>query len=1041
MSKKGIFIIFSICFVVFGNKPLLASNGELPDSLSLEFCLLVLAKGQTFLKEKKIAKAHQYANRTLRILEKLPRVDEAKLLQVYLFQAKVLKKQKKYEAVASTLLEGIRKTASLLPASNPILADVYLLLGEVYRYLGQYKKALTTLEKSYALYQQAESVNALQWGKIHNMLGLLQFHFGAHKVAKAHYEKAIAFLKKTEEDNPIELGIALCNNGNLHFMTGKISAALRYFQQGGAILINKRADYDDLTRYYNGIGMVYRLGADYEKASDYYQKALEASFHGAVSTPRHTAIIYLNLSNCYTILQQFEQARFYAQKALTIFTKLFGKKHFYYAKALRAIARIENDTENLSKPTQLLLAAKSILDNQYDGFHPDKPKVYYDLTSVYLKLAKPQKALEIHEEGIKIWQKKTPNHRLNTKWLMQKAAILYRLNQPKMALTILNTALRDLNFNKYQSIQEIENFTAQRFINILRRQGQIYYELYQKEKQIIYLDKANEAYLKAIEILEKIRNDIQTESAKQFAQERYFNLYAEAMDILNQLYQQTNQVTYFEKAYRLAEQSKGLVLAEALEKAKLKENMQVPKKILAQERQLKSKIADYEKLRIEEQAKEIPNESKLLTLNNQIFYTKNDLYALQDSIATSFFSSVQIKEKHLLELSEIATLFPNQQTALIEYFVTDTALHSFAFYQDQYHWEVTKISPQFKSKFINYCHELTDFSQIPNKENSRWLAQQLLEKPLKHLPLSAIKKFIIIPDNYLGYLPFEALPSLHQPSNYLIEDFEISYAYAAHLLMQQNEITTKANKIWGGFAPTYDSANSPIAQRSNAKKNNNLTGLPGAQIETRAISNYFQGDFFIGSKVSENTFKKYAPDYSILHLSMHAEINDSHPSYSHFVFPSANKVDEDALTAVELSNFPLNAELAVLSACNTGFGSIKKGEGIMSLSRAFMYAGVPSTVMSLWKVPDAATSRLMTTFYEYLQQGISKDAALRQAKLDYLENTFSPEQRHPFYWAGFIATGNMSAVNTSNSMRQLIPPTLVSLALGLLGILFFGRKR
>ncbi|MEL6988581.1 MAG: CHAT domain-containing protein, partial [Bacteroidota bacterium] len=139
----------------------------------------------------------------------------------------------------------------------------------------------------------------------------------------------------------------------------------------------------------------------------------------------------------------------------------------------------------------------------------------------------------------------------------------------------------------------------------------------------------------------------------------------------------------------------------------------------------------------------------------------------------------------------------------------------------------------------------------------------------------------------------------------------------------------------------------------------------------------------------------------------------------------------------ELCNMNLNAQLAVLSACNTGSGSYKKGEGNMSLSRAFNYAGVPTTVHSLWKVPDEATSSIMLKFYEGLKNGLRKDEALKNAKSSYLENNVIPERAHPYYWAGFVLNGNESPILIEAKTSYT---WLIILGMAMLSILAFWFK-
>jgi CHAT domain-containing protein len=152
------------------------------------------------------------------------------------------------------------------------------------------------------------------------------------------------------------------------------------------------------------------------------------------------------------------------------------------------------------------------------------------------------------------------------------------------------------------------------------------------------------------------------------------------------------------------------------------------------------------------------------------------------------------------------------------------------------------------------------------------------------------------------------------------------------------------------------------------------------------------------------------------------------------IFAEADST-ENLLSAIEMYSMKLNSELAVLSACNTGVGQLYRGEGIMSFSRAFAYAGVPSAVISLWKVPDIATSKIMVSFYSYLKDGVSKDKALQLARQDFIKN--NPEMAHPYFWAGFILTGNNSPLSFPRSYLWLWIAVSV---LVLTGLVFAQRK-
>ena len=174
----------------------------------------------------------------------------------------------------------------------------------------------------------------------------------------------------------------------------------------------------------------------------------------------------------------------------------------------------------------------------------------------------------------------------------------------------------------------------------------------------------------------------------------------------------------------------------------------------------------------------------------------------------------------------------------------------------------------------------------------------------------------------------------------------------------------------------------------------------------------------------------------MLHLAMHSNVNNENSEFSNLEFSTDN--EDNKLYISELYNMSFNADLAVLSACNTAVGHLKKGEGLISVSKAFTYAGVPSTVTSLWKVPDKETSKIMVSFYHYLKDGKPKNEALQLAKLNYLNTTNDALLKHPYYWAGFIISGDVSPITSQPNYYIWL---YVIAALLVLGVIFRKRLR
>jgi CHAT domain-containing protein len=188
--------------------------------------------------------------------------------------------------------------------------------------------------------------------------------------------------------------------------------------------------------------------------------------------------------------------------------------------------------------------------------------------------------------------------------------------------------------------------------------------------------------------------------------------------------------------------------------------------------------------------------------------------------------------------------------------------------------------------------------------------------------------------------------------------------------------------------------------------------LPEAEVEVKGLGRLYgaaRSKIYIGAEAREDRAKTEAGDFQVLHFATHGVLNNAAPLYSHLVLAQGDKGEDGLLEAWELMQLDLHADLAVLSACDTARGRFGAGEGVIGLSWALFVAGVPSTVVSQWKVESASTRELMLNFYRGLIATSStapvaptKAEALRQAALKVMK---SPETRHPFYWAGFVLVG------------------------------------
>lgn len=308
----------------------------------------------------------------------------------------------------------------------------------------------------------------------------------------------------------------------------------------------------------------------------------------------------------------------------------------------------------------------------------------------------------------------------------------------------------------------------------------------------------------------------------------------------------------------------------------------------------------------------------------------------------------------------------------------------------------------------------------------------------------------IIPDGPLVELPFEALvvnPDGESRPEYLLDRFAVSYWLSARsrwILEDPDAVRAQDAGYLASFAPEYPAGGEALAMMAEDSFVNELVRagefeLPGALQEASVIADMWNGQVYKGAGVTEEEFLQEAGNFSVLHLAMHALVEKDNEDFSRLLFAPSGESGRGFLSAMEIAEMDLPAEMVVLSACNTGKGEWRAGEGVFHLGRAFRLAGVRSMVMSLWQVPDRATSEMMPEFYRQLKDGQDKSMALRAAKLAYLDQA-EPAFSSPYYWAGFVMVGDeqpLPAPQASFPWSWLI----TSVFMLLLGFLLVARRK
>ena len=366
-------------------------------------------------------------------------------------------------------------------------------------------------------------------------------------------------------------------------------------------------------------------------------------------------------------------------------------------------------------------------------------------------------------------------------------------------------------------------------------------------------------------------------------------------------------------------------------------------------------------------------------------------------------------------LNEVQALLDPTQT-LVEYFLTPEKTFVWVVGQRYFHAFTVPTSQKDLTAKLNILRKsLSDIGRLADYQNAARDLNNLLIQPA--LPHIWGKELIIVPHDVLHYLPFQALYS--SEGKYLIEDYSISYLSSASLL----QFVKEKRRAAGAKALAFGNPD-----LGDPEKN-----LEFAELEVQEVkAAYPESTVYLRKEATEEKSKALSPNHDILHFATHAELNENDPLSSAVLLAREGKED-GRLEVREIFGMDLKANLVVLSGCETGLGKLSTGDELVGLTRAFIYAGTPSVVASLWKVDDSSTAHLMSSFYRNLKT-MTKVEALRQAQLALIRGEgrsdllarrgvggigklgetpssglpapSSVSTSHPYFWAPFILVGD-----------------------------------
>jgi tetratricopeptide (TPR) repeat protein len=905
-------------------------------------------------------------------------------------------------------------------------------IGLVYRSLGQYQKALDFYQQSLAIGKQVgdEAGN----GKTLNNIGRVYHSLGQYQKALDFYQQSLAIGKQIGDKSGE--GNTLNNIGGVYYSLGQYQKALDFYQQSLAIsqqIDDKSGEGNTL----NGIGLVYYSLGQYQKALDFYQQSLAISQQVGDKAGEGTTLN--NIGLVYTSLAQYQKALNFYQQSLAISQQIGNKagEGTTLSNTGGVYSSLGKYQKALDFYQQALVIRKQIGDKTGEGVTLSNIGLVYD------NLGRYQKALDFYQQSLVI-RKQVGDKAGESTTLSNIGGVYSSLGQYQKSLDFYQQSLT-ISQQIGDKLVEGKTFNNIGLVHHNLEQYQKALDFYQKSLTISQQigDKSGEGttlnniglvyrsleqYQKALDFYQKslaIRKQIDDKSGEGITLNNIGRVY-------HSLGQYRKALDFYQQSLAIRKQIDDKA-GEGITLNNIGAAYIAQGEYVRAEKLLFAAIEIWDKLRTS-----LSDDQKISLFAQQIDTYKFLQQALisQNKIEQALEISERGRARAFIDLltskatnnndaigklptiTDIKKIARQQKSTLVEYSViSDDKLYiwivkptgEIAFEQVYLKSLKTPIDKLVENSRLSIGVQGRGIkvSQTEGTSHKQRLQQlhDILFKPIaKHLPKNPNERIIFVPHEFLFLVPFPAL--IDENQKYLIEKHTILTAPAIQVL----EFTKKKNSTPVKFAALSQNekliVGNPIMPFIGIPPTR-LSNLPGSEVETRLIASLLNAKPLIGKEATKTAVMGRINNAKLIHLATHGLLDGFGERIPGAIAlspdspPSPKNANEGLLRTSEIvENLKLQADLIVLSACDTGKGEIT-GDGVLGLSRALITAGAKSLIVSLWQVPDKATSDLMVAFYQELEKNPDKARALRQAML-------KTKEKYPgaANWAAFTIIGN-----------------------------------
>jgi CHAT domain-containing protein len=863
-------------------------------------------------------------------------------------------------------------------------------------------------------------------------------------LAFVFYSKAIGLLQKSRVHDSL-LVDSYTKAAIIKQMKGDDSTAIRLFKSALSVADSNRS-LSDSVRFFPLLycGSSYYTRYQFDSARYYYQLAEQVTNRFPTLPERER--LYNKIGTLYYEEGNFHQSLNYFTKALSLLDTTNPANNFLMVNYYNNIA-ITN--RKLGRYQQALNTYQLLLP-----YNINRDGLMHNIASIYLDLREPGRALYYlhkikapgqqqfnhlarahllargYDSAEAYLQKAFNSRKHNFKTAVNGLSWFYlgRLQQSRQqyneALKSYHRSIVELDpdFNDSSVTSNPTQFEGSHafsdLFNAFTAKAAIQRLLYIQTKQVKLLEQSLQTWETALLLARTAQQGYEADESMLFLNNNLQPASEEAAATALMLYQVKPSRQALEKIFQLAETSKAAVLQIRLHQTSLANLPGMPTALLQQQKTQQILLG-----RLQVQYERATDTTMLAGLQQQIRDQEISLSAVNRQLnAHPKYAAARLANS-TLNIAALQKTLPGNMAMLSFYLVNEHWL-AFVLTKDSLSLELIS-ADQYAKNWLNVLREQLSLPELSGAQlvaSTTSLHRWFIEPLMPHL--KNIERLVIIPDHELQYIPFEVLSTVR--GRMLQQDYAISYNYSA-VFFETPASEPRGDSRQLGVAPFG-------GNRSTYQ--HNFQPLPASAEEITAL----KGDKLVDSMATKQAFTRNASLYASIHLATHAAANDREPQNSFIAFYPAGSDTNYKLYQPEIYNLDLGqTDLVVLSACETGRGQFVHGEGMMSLARAFSYAGCKSVITSLWKADDASTAYITKRLHHYLQAGKPKDVALQQAKLDYLnDGSIAARMKSPSYWAHLVLIGDTAPLNNASAGTWWIA---IPLALAGIAIFVFIRRK